>query len=168
MNYKACDFYVARTPLLPIEDYFRVFESGDPSKISRELFARFKDPYLEETLAVASRESYQALHRLESPDRSRASEQMLSTLLKYYIRLTTRPTPYGLFSGVSLGTFGKENRLVLADVDQHVKRARVDMEWLYAVIQKIESIPAVRMALRVRFNDSVYQQGDRLEKPNKT
>lgn len=168
MNYKACDFYVARTPLLPIEDYFRVFESGDPSKISRELFARFKDPFLEETLAVASRESYQALHRLESPDRSRASEQMLSTLLKYYIRLTTRPTPYGLFSGVSLGTFGEENRLVLADADQHVKRARVDMEWLYAVIQKIESIPAVRMALRVRFNDYVYQQGDRLEKPNKT
>lgn len=168
MNYKACDFYVARTPLLPVEDYFRVFESGDPAKISSELFTRFKDPFLEETLAVASRESYQALHRLESPDRSRASEQMLSTLLKYYIRLTTRPTPYGLFSGVSLGTFGEENRLVLADADQHVKRARVDMEWLYAVIQKIESIPAVRMALRVRFNDYVYQQGDRLEKPNKT
>ena len=118
MNYKACDFYVARTPLLPIEDYFRVFESGDPAKISSELFTRFKDPFLEETLAVSSRESYEALHRLEAPDKSRASDQMLSTLLKYYIRLTTRPTPYGLFSGVSLGTFGKENRLVLADVDQ--------------------------------------------------
>lgn len=168
MNYTACDFYVARTPLLPIEDYFRVFASGDPAKISRELFARFKDPFLEETLAVASRESYEALHRLEAPDKSRASDQMLSTLLKYYIRLTTRPTPYGLFSGVSLGTFGEENYLVLADADQHVKRARVDMEWLYAVIQKIESIPAVRMALRVRFNDYVYQQGDRLEKPNRT
>lgn len=168
MNYKACDFYVARTPLLAIEDYFRVFESGDPSKISSELFARFKDPFLGETLAVSSRESYEALQRLEKPDKSRASEQMLSTLLKYYIRLTTRPTPYGLFSGVSLGTFGEENHLVLADADQHVKRARVDMEWLYAVIQKIESVPAVRMALRVRFNDHVYQQGDRLEKPNKT
>lgn len=168
MNYKACDFYVARTPLLPIEDYFRIFESGDPAKISSELFTRFKDPFLEETLAVSSRESYEALHRLEDPGKSRASDQMLSTLLKYYIRLTTRPTPYGLFSGVSLGTFGEENHLVLSDADQHVKRARVDMEWLYAVIQKIESIPAVRMALRVRFNDYVYQQGDRLEKPNKT
>lgn len=168
MNYKACDFYVVRTPLLPIEDYFRVFESGGQTKISSELFARFKNPFLEEVLAVASRESYQALQRLGDPDKSRASDQMLSTLLKYYIRLTTRPTPYGLFSGVSLGTFGEENRLVLADADQHVKRARVDMEWLYAVIQKIESIPAVRMALCVRFNDYVYRQGDRLEKPNKT
>ena len=127
MNYKACDFYVARTPLLPIEDYFRIFESGDPAKISSELFTRFKDPFLEETLAVSSRESYEALHRLEDPGKSRASDQMLSTLLKYYIRLTTRPTPYGLFSGVSLGTFGEENHLVLSDGDQHVKRARVDM-----------------------------------------
>lgn len=106
MSYQACDFYVTRIPLLPIEDYVHVFDSKDINETRNALIKCFQNPIFEETLAVASQESYQALCRLENSNQSRSVEQLLSTLLKYYIRLTTRPTSYGLFSGVSLGRFG--------------------------------------------------------------
>lgn len=168
MKYKACGFFVSRTPLLPIENYLDMFGSSSYNVVREKIFSLFREPVLEEALAVASLESHQAMGRLNNINRSKSVEQILSTLIKYYIRLTTRPTPYGIFSGVSIGTFGRKSVLTVSSITGHKKRARVDTEWLYEVIKKIESNREIRKLLRVRFNDYIYIDGDRLEKPTTT
>jgi len=168
VEYKACEFFVSRVPLLPVESYFDVFGNGDDNEVREKLFSLFKSADLEEALAVASLDSHQALARVSSTDSTKAAGQLLSTLIKYYIRLTTRPTPYGLFSGVSIGTFGEKSDMVVSNTSKHTKRARVDTEWLYAVIKQIESTREIRRLLKVRFNDYVCEDGSRLEKPTTT
>lgn len=168
MEYKACEFFVSRIPLLPVESYLDIFESRNDNEVREKLFSLFKSPVLEESLAVASTDCHRALLRVDCTGGTKATEQMLSTLIKYYIRLTTRPTPYGLFSGVSIGSFGGKSDIVVSNIDQNTKRARVDTEWLYAVIKQIESNHEIRKLLKVHFNDYVYAAGDRLEKPTTT
>ena len=168
IEYKACDFFVTRLPILPINTYFEIFAENTVPEMKSKLFNLFKETFLGETLAIASSDSYKALNRLERLDDSKSSEQMVSTLVKYFIRLSTRPTPYGLFSGVSVGNFGSKTNMVVSTTSKSTKRARVDMEWLYAVIRDIESNKNIRKLLNVKFNDYVYENGDRLEKPNKT
>lgn len=50
MEYKACDFFVSRIPLLPVESYFDVFDNGNDDEVKEKLFSLFKSGNLEEAL----------------------------------------------------------------------------------------------------------------------
>lgn len=167
-KYNACDFFITRIPLLPINNYFDVFSESSVTDIKNSLFSLFQESFLNETLAIASKDLFEAINKIDEIDHSKSSEQIISTLVKYYIRLTTRPTPFGLFSGVSVGKFGDESNIIVSQDFQHIKRARADMEWIYGVIKEIESNEDILNSLSVRFNDFTYINGNRLEKPNKT
>lgn len=107
VNYIACDFFTTRLPILSLNNYFEVFNKSTKIEIKNKLFTLFEEELLKELLAIASLDSYQAINRLASSDSYKENKQILSTLLKYYIRLSTRPTPYGAFSGLAIGNFAK-------------------------------------------------------------
>ncbi|MEU0519730.1 lantibiotic dehydratase [Streptosporangium sp. NPDC006007] len=82
---------------------------------------------------------------------------------RYLLRATGRPTPFGLFAGVAptaTGTtpdvrWGTGHRLV----------ARVDSEWLSAVIGTLEADRDLLERLDVVFNNLATQRGGRLQIP---
>lgn len=168
VNYIACDFFTTRLPILSLNNYFEVFNKSTKIEIKNKLFTLFEEELLKELLAIASLDSYQAINRLASSDSYKENKQILSTLLKYYIRLSTRPTPYGAFSGLAIGNFAKNSNIYVSEISHHTKRARVDMEWLYGVIREIELNSEIRALLKFKFNDYVFENGDRIEKLNKT
>lgn len=168
MEYRVGNCFVSRTPLLSIEDYGCVFNEDDSQHMASNLLNKFRDPFLLETLAVTSYELYEELLKVKNMESHHYSEHFLSTLIKYYIRLTTRPTPYGLFAGVSLGNFGDKTDMCITDAACHKKNARVDMEWLYSVVKKIESNTEIRKKLLVKSNNYTFVSGNRLEKPTRT
>jgi len=168
VNYSACDFFATRLPILSLDNYFKVFNQSAELEVKNELFSLFKKELLKEPLAIASLDSYHAINRLASLDSSKISEQISSTLLKYYIRFSTRPTPYGAFSGLAVGNFAEDSNMCVSEISHHTKRARVDMEWLYGVIREMESNHEIRALLKFKFNDFVFENGNRLEKLNKT
>ena len=69
-------------------------------------------------------------------------------LLRYQIRMSTRPTPYGIFAGVVLGKFAGTTD-VLIDDSASTRRARPDMEWLFSLVGELEARPEIRRQLRV-------------------
>ena len=166
LKYNACNFFVTRTPILSVNDYLNIF--SDPALLNTNLQNAFNDPVLQEALLVASKDLYLAHGKNDITAQSKSAEQIRSSLIKYFIRLSTRPTPFGLFSGISIGRFGSVSGITVASPQHHTKRARPDMEWVYGVIKKIESDKKIRAALPVRFNDFTYPNGSRIEKPNKT
>lgn len=168
IDYIACDFFATRLPILSLNHYFNMFSNKAEQKIKNQLFTLFEEEQLKEPLAIASIDSYNAINRFASLDSSKASEKISSTLLKYYIRLSTRPTPYGAFSGLAMGNFAEDSNMYVSEIAHHTKRARVDMEWLYVVIREIESNHKIKNLLKFKFNDFVFENGDRLEKLNKT
>lgn len=79
--------------------------------------------------------------------------------------MTTRTTPFGLFSGVGQGICGKTTDLDIGSYPKHLKRARPDMEWIYKLIQKIEADPAIFNQLKVFLNKTVMIKGNRAKLP---
>src|SRR4051794_11703765 len=116
--YVPLDFVMVRAPLLPIEAYQALSapqstaDSGTPPAASAAPLLR--DPQVRRALGVGSASLLDALGREERGQLSkRDAARLQSKLLRYLIRMSTRPTPYGLFAGVALGTWGLQTNLTL-------------------------------------------------------
>src|SRR4029453_14404980 len=104
-----------------------------------------RDPRVRRAIAVGSSDLLAGLER-SKPTAQNASE-LKGKLLRYLIRMSTRPTPYGLFAGVALGAWGPATDLALADRPPRA-RTRPDMEWLLRLVFQLEAQPELRQGLR--------------------
>ncbi len=132
--YTAFTDVVVRAPLLPINVYLEL-GSHVPTD----------EPIIRRALAVGSADLFNALER-SSPDRS-DNATVRGKLLRYITRMSSRPTPYGLFAGVQLAQWGTHTDIVLAP-DGPRTRTRPDMQWLCKFVWAVESRPEIRQQLR--------------------
>src|SRR5579871_1346814 len=94
--YQPADFFQVRAPLFPIEAYLGLSTlDAETPPLSLE------NPLVRQAIAVGSLSLLDELER-QSLD-PRAVQRRQRKLLRYCIRMATRPTPYGLFAGVALG-----------------------------------------------------------------
>ncbi len=149
-SYEPLDFLVIRAPLLSVEKYLALAGAQD-------LRAAISVPGVFRALAVGSPSLSTALEKSGLPERK--SVQLDSKLLRYLIRMSTRPTPYGLFAGVALARWGNTD---LALDARHQTRTRPDMEWILGFIQKLESQPEVLKELKLFANPAIYIRDGRL------
>src|SRR4051812_31620491 len=105
--YEPFGFLVVRTPCLPIEFYLDLTKqtSGasdeEADRAIRECVSQSSDIGL--AIAVASRSLWDSLAREAL---GRRATQRRRALLRYLIRMSTRPTPFGMFAGVGVAAFG--------------------------------------------------------------
>ncbi len=76
---------------------------------------------------------------------------------RYLVRMSTRPTPFGLFASVSLGRVGKRTRLELAPLSEARRVSRLDMEVLAKAAAQLARDGELLWALRFVPNDSLYE-----------
>ncbi len=81
----------------------------------------------------------------------------------YLLRALGRPTPFGLFAGVAPVRLGRTARVRWDRGHRSV--ARVDTQWLAAVIDRLEAYPDLLGRLDVAFNNLAVRRGSRLEAP---
>ncbi|URZ14285.1 lantibiotic dehydratase [Clostridium felsineum] len=164
--YKPLDFFMIRTPLLPINSYDNIFNNDlDEESIIKELIKISKDPIIRESIAVASLDLLNSLDKLETCKNKKEKNQIISSLLKYFIRMTTRTTPFGEFSGVTLGKFSEKTDIGLESIHNFIKRARPDMEWIYKLINVLEKDKEILNNLIICWNSIVSFVGSRIEIP---
>ena len=151
-------FYMMRTPLLPIEEFFFLVKQN----LSEECLLPYYlgDEKLREAILIASPTLHEALQKMDEKN-GREKQQILSSLLKYILRMSTRSTPFGLFASVTLGKWGTETSIHF-DLEQIKKHARPDMEWLMAVIDRICSYPESFNTLSIQANPLLFRNGNRL------
>jgi thiopeptide-type bacteriocin biosynthesis protein len=162
--YEPTDFFVVRAPLLPLEAYLNLHRqrAGVPAHESSHepspwLVAQSKD--VRRALAVGSVALLDAEHVARSNGSRRLKVE--SKLLRYMIRMSTRPTPFGLFAGVAMGRWGDRTDLALS-VAPRRQRTRPDMAWLMKLVIDLESIPEVRRHLRVVANSAALIRAGRV------
>ncbi|MBE0344102.1 Subtilin biosynthesis protein SpaB, partial [Paenibacillus sp. 28ISP30-2] len=120
-----------------------------------------KDPIFKNQVLVSSKTLYDTMELfLNKPEKliGKKKRNFIESMLKYAIRRASRTTPFGLFSSVGVGSFASENQL---QFDQHAfyKKARVDLEWLFNMIKKVEIESADQ--LEFKLNSACYVKGDR-------
>ncbi len=166
--YELLNFVMVRAPLLPIEAYLTLGAQMSQSEIdsSSTHHAYFQsgslapaDPRIRWALAVGSNVLLDDLER-SSPS-SKDAGHLKGKLLRFLIRMSTRPTPFGLFAGVALGQWGEVTDLALAVEPPHT-RTRPDMAWLLTLVQELESHLEVRKHLRFVTNPTAFIRGDRV------
>ncbi|MFT7835903.1 lantibiotic dehydratase [Saccharothrix sp. BKS2] len=128
------------------------------------LRAALADPPLLEAVTLASPSLAAVLDRIAvgraAELRPKQLRRAALAVLRYDIRMRTRPTPFGLFAGVCAGEFGVGAEFGWGEEHRH--RTHVDMSWLYRVVHDLESRPDVLPALRLRTHQSLLRRGDRV------
>jgi thiopeptide-type bacteriocin biosynthesis protein len=148
--YEPLQWVLVRTPLLPVERWLELAD-GEPG---------LDDPGVRRALAVAS----PSLQREVEQD-GLADARVRQAVLRYLIRMSTRPTPYGLNAGVSLARWGERTDLALADAD--VVRARLDMGLLLALVGALEGRLEVASELAVQAHPLVAVRAGRAFLPER-
>jgi lantibiotic biosynthesis protein len=86
-------------------------------------------------------------------------QKLVASLCKYYSRMMSRCTPYGLFAACSVVEWGKENNVVL---QSQKRQTRFDMHFSCALSQELVKNPIIKKQLTYYPNTSIYQIGDEL------
>ncbi|MGW5201956.1 lantibiotic dehydratase [Streptomyces spiralis] len=162
-RYRPTDTFLLRAPVLPA-DVARDLMAAHPEETSRRLLEHTREPPVRRALLVASPDLLDAVDRIGTASAKRAA-RVRSRLLRYLTRMSTRPTPFGVFAGVAGGRFGDRATLRLGLPVVARTRVRPDLGWLLSLIERVEADPELLPALLVVANTTVYAVGDRLVLP---
>jgi len=160
-NYKIEPFsqYVLRTPLFPITFYRSLVEDYSEEKILQQL----GNKYVREAISLASPELLENLDKwkldpIKTSDKKKQSLQL--SFLKYIARMSARCTPFGLFSGCSVGRIDSETNIVLEDPKMYSRHTQFDMQFWVAFLQNLAKQKEVIPYLKYFPNNSIYKLGD--------
>lgn len=173
-------FFVLRTPLLPWDelrlwgDGARDAHAGDAPPDGEETDGRERErlrlhltdvlarPEILEALFVASPDLVSAIDRWRRDPDGRRGRAIETSLVRYFLRMTGRPTPFGLFAGYSLGRVDSQTQLVVGPRSTYRRHTRPDMEYLCAFVAGLEREPKLRVRFLHRPNSSLYRAAGRV------
>ncbi|MEU2179091.1 lantibiotic dehydratase [Nocardia sp. NPDC019219] len=157
--FRAWDVFLLRAPL-------RVGGSGVPTAGSHLDIVRAAaaDQELRAAITLATPSLGRLLDRVHRGEHAGLKVSQLRraalAVLRYDIRTRTRPTPFGVFSGVAGGRFDASAKLDRGTA--HRTRTHVDMQWLLGVVQELQGLPELLPCLSVRTHPALTRRGDRV------
>ena len=166
---EARNFYSSTAPVVQVRCSVRPL-SARPTTHSddrrSEAERLWSDPLLREAVWLASpilAEQADALAEGKEL-RKKNLRKLHQSLIRYAIRISSRPTPFGLFAGVSAANFGS-GRLAL----DHVDNGSLDVHRSFETTSELRtSGEATIERLVVAVNASVYRDGNRIVIPVST
>ncbi|WP_431994431.1 lantibiotic dehydratase [Streptomyces griseoflavus] len=150
--YEPLGWAVVRAPLLPADARDATLTPRSDSSMLPP------DPLLALAIRVASPDLTAALERT-GPQDSRGP-RLARKLRRYLIRMTTRPTPFGLFAGVGLVSWATATDLAIVPAASHT-HTRADMGWLHELTERLSHDPDIGPHLRMMASPSVLLHGGR-------
>ncbi|HKR05779.1 MAG TPA: lantibiotic dehydratase, partial [Bacteroidia bacterium] len=152
-NLRFHDKIVVRIPSLPVTS------SEAPDLL--DIF--LKDKFLSEALFLASPDLHAECARLfNDPDHFSKKDvvRITQSLLKYYLRMKTRCTPFGLFAGCGCITWGTEN--IISVEPGYNRYTRLDMHFQGALSEYLSQQTNLKNNLLFYPNNSLYILHDKL------
>ncbi len=135
-RYGISDTYLLRTPILPLEFSFKALVNcRHPSFIIKLL----QDSHIYEALEYASPDLMKVLSSDQFNENPMAlrHRKSLFALLKYLIRMGTRPTPFGLFAGIALGRFAEQTKIIRSEGTDYIRKNTIDAAAYEALVQEV-------------------------------
>lgn len=178
--YAPSGFFVVRTPLLPFGALTALGEglvaprasadgvdlgaalAEDRERLLERLRRLVERPEIREALFVASPSLDDALSAWLSDSSAPRAHDVPEILFRYLPRMAARPTPFGLFSGCSLGWIGPRTRFALAPHAEYRRHTRLDTHYLAALAEALDVDATLRGALRYRPSSGLYAAAGKL------
>lgn len=169
--------FVWRTPLLPVDelhawganltaadtldragpsDELDAAVAADRATLRQRLGASVERPEIREAIAVAAPRLEAAIATWLAEPTTKRGRGVERGLVRYLTRMATRPTPFGLFAGISTGSLSARTNLTLAPRERYGRHSQIDTDVLFALSDHLAGDPVVRDHVTVRPNDSLY------------
>ncbi|AYY83302.1 lantibiotic dehydratase [Chryseobacterium indologenes] len=161
--YQFFNEYMIRTPLFSYKKFYE--KVGGEEVSDEELREIFNDKVFQEAIYLASPNLYEELSKYFSSERevsAKEYQKLKNTILKYYSRMCTRCTPFGLFSNVSIGNFDDVVREISDHTDDLVRDTRLDMHFLVTLGQHFVKTQEIRQKLLFFPNSTIYKLGNKI------
>lgn len=142
-NYTPFNKCIFRTP---------VYNFSQRNQVREHIGYDFK-----EALYLASLDFYN--ERINTSKQGKANDKFEQSLYKYAYRACSRCTPFGLFAGCSIAEISDKTDITLDDSCRYRRVTRLDMNYMCALVQKIEQQKFIRKQLSYYPNDSIYTLG---------
>lgn len=154
--YHFFDTFCLRTPIYSLNFYKELFNKDEISIY--ELKNVWKDSVVREALFIASPELfYQLQNYFEQEGNINKEERLEQAFLKYIIRLATRCTPFGLFAGVSLGTFSNKTNIELKTINEFNRITRYDTNYIASLLNHLSKKEIIKNQLLFYPNSTLYR-----------
>ena len=128
---QAADFFVIRAPRSSLSQLRKI--PTEPTALVDFLASWLANPAVQEALYLASPSLMERLPNWQLQPHSKAAIKITNSLLKYFIRFSSRATPFGLFAGVALGQVANETRLQCNSMLRDKRHTRFDIAYLTAI-----------------------------------
>lgn len=178
-TFKTDAFFAFRTPTLAYDflmgwsenllasqsdtDDLALALEADRAEMRSKLRIALRRPEIREAIFVASPDLEEILDSwLQGNLTIEKQARVERSLVCYLSRMASRPTPFGLFSGCSTGTWGEDSLLKMEGIEANLRHTRLDMDYLCSLVEALERDPVVRGTLRYRPNTSLYSAAGRL------
>lgn len=160
--YEPEDYFVLRTPLLPVWDWMEAScVTGSPTEAVTALREVWAHPVVREAVYVGSPSLHSRLERWDWQLRHNKDWKLATAFYNYVARMATRPTPFGLFAAVSLGRVGGTGRFHLGNAADNLRpHTRLDTGTVSTVAEHLARKPGLRRAMALRCNETGHRVGD--------
>ncbi|MCL2042327.1 MAG: lantibiotic dehydratase family protein [Bacteroidales bacterium] len=154
--------FVFRTPYVSFPRFAKTLSRLEADESHWQEF--LKDPSLQEAIFLGSPVLYDEIQKFLSGALVVPKEvnKLKMSVLRYYTRMSTRCTPFGLFAGFSLGQLEEASEMELVDAKRYSRYTRLDMNYLCNLAQDICKLPEARRYLKYFPNSSIYPLGEKL------
>lgn len=128
-------FFVIRTPRMPVN---KILSLGKDKDKTRELILNWLgQKEVVEALYLATPSLLERIDYWKNKPDSKQGRKVEQALLKYMIRMSSRPTPFGLFSGIHLGKVTSKTQLLSHSLEHDSRKTRLDMFYLSAIKEQL-------------------------------
>lgn len=110
-----------------------------------------QDKKFRESLFIASTDLYETFITNDI-----CTKEVLNSIIKYYIRYTTRATPFGLFSKCGILTDSSEIKNFQKTVIE------ISKQWISELVKKLEEKDRIVKKLKLKVNSSLYSDNYRI------
>lgn len=143
---KLIDKIIVRSPLYPFN-----FASS-----AEQVYALLDDEFFMEAIYIASPLLYEEAVKLKNDQVKveKEKQKITNSLYRYYTRMYSRSTPFGLFSTCDVAEWGSgDNTDVVREYRRHT---RLDMYFLQTMVSALTQITNVKELLHYHSNSSIY------------
>jgi hypothetical protein len=176
-------FFVLRSPLLPFDELLNwssvppgclngsgpnVTTDQEWSTICDWLRSRLQDlidrPEIRHALYVASPSLEASIDGWKRDPFTKRGIQTERSLVRYFSRMASRPTPFGLFSACSVGTINPSGSTSICDLELAARskyrvRASLDYKHLFDLCASLSQVPEISAALKYLPNITLCNTG---------
>ena len=148
------DFYLLRCPVFPNEILYELNSLKHSDEVIEYILKFFESQKALEALYVANYEVYNQFINWKSIDDKKKTEKLFETLFKYISRMSSRPTPFGLFSGISVGQITTNNFSIILG-NPSVSYIRYDEDFILQLSGKILQDASLKDKTKYFINSTV-------------